>query len=136
MKIIDDKAKQQECTTEVMKWLHHVWELQGRGEVIQPDPFYERNNVLTEDIVTMVLTSITNLMHNEFVKYPGYHYPAQNVKQGEVLLVPPPYLKMPYQTQFAIVQGIDRIMQSYRAEEVVIVETTPELTSLDGGDWY
>jgi hypothetical protein len=139
MKVTQDVTKQKECTAEVMAWLHHVWEMQGRGEVVQPDPFYERSALLTEDVVRGVLTSITNLMLDEFKKFPGYHYPAQNVKQGEVMLVPPPYLTMPYAVQFAIVQGIDRIMQPYRVEDVVTppnLEGPPYIEGAPSSDYY
>lgn len=112
------KERQQECTKRVMAWLHTVWEITERdsGDPLQADPFYARNAKLTPEVVADVLGHIEGLMQKEFDKYPGYHYPRNSVVVGEVLLVPPGFNQLPYQEQFAIVQGIDKIFQDYRVE--------------------
>lgn len=93
--------------------MHQAWLLLQENRELQPDPFYERNELLTTEVVTSVLKSIEDMFLNEFKKYPGYHTNAQKVSKSTVL-VPPRFLKLPYPQQLAIVQGIDRIFQQHR----------------------
>ena len=116
MKVTQDKARQAECTVETIAWLHACWERLQRGEPLAPDPFYARNELLTEAVIADVLTGIDKLMAEEFRKYPGYHTTAQGVS-ASTPLVPPHFLTLPPQERFAIVQGIDRIFQGYKADD-------------------
>lgn len=110
--IIPD-SKREICVKETIAWMHQAWLLLQEKRELQPDPFYERNELLTPEIVTSVLTTIEDMFLNEFNKYPDYHTHAQGVSTGTVL-VPPRFLKLPYPQQLAIVQGIDRIFQKFR----------------------
>jgi hypothetical protein len=120
VKITQNVEEQRRCTEEVFAWLsacHHKIEAR---QLLQPDPFYERNAGLTPAVVKDVLEAIEQTHLFEFGKYPEYHRAAQGVSAGEHL-VPPAYLLLPYGQQLAIVQGVDRIFQRYRAEDSPIV---------------
>lgn len=113
-------AEQKECSDEVHKFLHDCWVQMEAGRPLQPNPFYERNALLTPAIVMAVIGELVNLQMDEFKKFPGYHNNAQgiDIANGEIL-IPTPFDKLPYPEQLAIVQGIDRIMQPYRAVDPV-----------------
>ncbi|MGH8524283.1 MAG: hypothetical protein ACREXY_08720, partial [Gammaproteobacteria bacterium] len=91
MKITATKDKQQECAGRIIAWLHAVWERAEGGDPMQPDPFYARNHLLTEEVVLSVLGGIEDLMDKEFQRYPGYHYSAQGVDPAAAVLVSPGY---------------------------------------------
>lgn len=114
MKVKPDSGK--EITPRVIAWLHYCWELGERGENLQPDPFYERNAELTPGVVKDVIGAIESLFVSELKKFPGYHQRAQGVSESEQL-VPPGFDTLPSQEQLAVVQGVDRIFQEYRASD-------------------
>lgn len=111
MKVLADKKSQ--CQVETIAYLHQVWEIHERGGMIQPDPFYERNDVLTEEVVQNVIRNIEDLFITELKKFPTYHKNQNNISESETL-VPPGFDKMTPTEQRAVVQGIDRIFQQYR----------------------
>ena len=82
---------------------------------MQPNPFYERNDVLTKEIVEKVITDIEGIFAKELDKFMNYHRGAQGVHASQVL-VTPALDKLPYLAQRYIVQGLDRILQEYRVE--------------------
>lgn len=117
-------SEQAACTVDVIEWLHQVWVLNETGEQVQPDPFYERNDLLTPKMVSDVLTAIETIFHNEIVKFPGYHRNAQGFSADEILATPG-YDKMAYEQQLAVVQGIDRICKRYEPPETPAVVEGP-----------
>jgi hypothetical protein len=117
MKLTTDHIKQQECVARTIDWLHQVWELTERGRPIQPDPFYDRNALLTPEVVRNVIDGIENLFRSELIKFPAYHREAQGIAANEYL-VPPGFDTLPYNQQLALVQGVDRILQQYEAGSV------------------
>jgi hypothetical protein len=114
MKILAGKEK--ECTVEVIEWLHEVWLLKEAGRPIQPDPFYARTGLLTAEIVDKVISDLEGIFTYELEKYPAYHKGAQGVSESEYL-APPGFDKMTPTEQLAVVQGVDRAMQQFRAPD-------------------
>lgn len=124
MHITTDVDKHKELAHEVFEvWLHQVWELVEAGRPLQPDPFYERNELLVPEVVENVINYVVGAMQKEFEKFPQYHNRAQGVSTSEIL-VPPDFDNLPYTQKLAIVQGIDRIMQKFKVEPSV--ERPPE----------
>ncbi len=117
MYVTTEPGRFQECSDRNIEWLHHCWTFIHDDEVgkMQPDPFYERNDVLTPEVITAVITDIEALFRSELDKYMGYHRNAQGVSTSQIL-VTPSFDKLPYLAQRYIVQGLDRIMQEYRVE--------------------
>ena len=110
-------ARFQECSDRVIQWLHDCWVYiyNKEPEKMQPNPFYERNSVLTKEIVEKVITDIEGIFVRELDKFMNYHRGAQGVHASQVL-VTPALDKLPYLAQRYIVQGLDRILQEYRVE--------------------
>ena len=107
----------QECSDSVIQWLHDCWVYiyNKEPEKMQPNPFYERNDVLTKEIVEKVITDIEAIFVKELEKYMGYHRGAQGVHASQIL-VTPALDKLPYLAKRYIVKGLDRILQEYRVE--------------------
>ena len=118
MKLTNNLEREKECTAKTIDWLHQVWVLMrdGRLSRLQPDPFYERNDLLTPEIVNGVLEALKGIFVSELRNYLSYHQRAQGVSASEVL-VPPGFNKLDYSYKLAIVQGIDRIFGEYRETE-------------------
>lgn len=116
MKLTGDTSRQRECALEIVAWLHAAWEMMEKGTVIQPNPFYARDSLLTPEVIDNVLASLEGIFINEFKKYPGYHNQAQGIVAGEKL-VPPGFDKLPLTQKRAIVQGIDRICFKFAATD-------------------
>ncbi len=115
MKVLD--GKKTEAVSEVTDFLQTIWQLMedGRIATLQPDPFYPRNGVLTKEVVEGVVSAIEfDVFEFEIQKYPGYHKEHQQLEPGEKL-VRPGFTELPYPQQLALVQGLDRITQCYRA---------------------
>jgi hypothetical protein len=129
--------EQKACTDRVFAFLHHCWEQTGGADAhadpstftLRVDPGYARNDQLVprneddevdESIVRKVIMELDLLMLDEFKKFPGYHQNAQgiNVSDGEHLVITD-FGSLPFDMQFAIVQGIDGIMQDYRMPDIV-----------------
>ena len=115
-----------QCKKEVMAWEGHCWEVINRqGKELTLDPFYARNELLTEDVVTAMILCHEDNLKTEIKKYAGYHYKAQGIgdttgltsEYMQSILKPTGWDKLPYDQQFAIVQGIDQICQKYRDDE-------------------
>jgi len=115
MKLTTDPTQQQQCVDKTIAWLHHVWEMTEEGRHIQADPFYARNKLLTPAVVKQVMASIEDIFKSELQRYPGYHRTAQGISAREYL-IPPGFDHLPHDEQLAVVQGIDRIFQEYRAD--------------------
>lgn len=113
--MIIDPTKQEACTAATIDWLHDVWLLIEQGRPVQADPFYERNDVLTPEVVKNVIDNVEAIFVKELATYPGYHRQHQGISASEYL-VPPGFDKLPQNQQFAVVQGIDRVFQGYRGE--------------------
>ena len=124
MKLTNDAKARKECVTRVIQWLHDVWSLIEEGRPVQPDPFYERNEKLTPEIVGAIITDMEFLFVEELRKYMGYHRNAQGISASEVL-VPPGFDKLEYGQQLAVVQGLDRIYCEYRAVDEHVPENVP-----------
>lgn len=133
MKITANVNIQREITVETIEWLHQAWELLQKNQALQPDPFYKRNDKLTPEIVKDVLTGIEKLMLVEFEKFDGYHRRAQGGIEPTKKLVPPRFLKLSYNHQFAIVQGIDKIFQKHKVEEPVYEKVDPAIEGIAYG---
>ena len=116
MKLTNDAARLQECTDQIIEWLHQIWLLMrdGRLPQLQPDPFYERAPLITEEVVENVIAAIEEIFVRELKNYPAYHRNAQGVSAGQKL-VPPGFDKLDYTHKLAVVQGIDRIFQGFDA---------------------
>ena len=107
--------KQGDCTAEVIAWLHRVYlGMEGIESHVVPDPFYERNEVLTRTVIEAVIAGIEAVYTNELQRYPGWHHSANHLTVNQVLVMPG-YSSLPLDEQLALVQGIDRICQKYRA---------------------
>lgn len=111
------------ATAEVIDWLHQAWELKEKGHALQPDPFYERNEIISENIVIASIDALEKIFINELEKYPGYHNQAQGIEKTEYL-VSPGFNKLPYSQQRAIVIGIDKILQPYREKETLSTDSS------------
>jgi hypothetical protein len=115
MILTGDLQRLQECVNRTIDWLHQAFELTENGRPLQPDPFYARRDLLTREVVEAVIENIESIFVTELTRYPDYHRRAQGAAKNEVL-VPPAFDKLPAAQQLAIVQGIDRIFQEYRAD--------------------
>lgn len=115
MRVSQDTSDQSKCTLETIEWLHQVWALNEQGKSVQPDPFYDRNEKLTTEIVNDVILKIEEIFIHELKNFPAYHNTAQGISAGEVLAVPG-FDKYPQEQKLAIVQGIDKIFLKYRLE--------------------
>ena len=125
MKLTVDPKARRECVERVIAWLHDVWSLIEEGRPVQPDPFYERNEKLTPEVVGAIIADMEFLFVEELRKYMGYHRNAQGISASEVL-IPPGFDKLPYSQQLAVVQGLDRIYCEYRAvDEPAVVPVDP-----------
>ncbi len=122
MKVPNVEA-QKAASVEMIEWLQQVWQMMRDGRTLQADPFYPRNDKLTPEVVQDVLGWFETLFAREFKNYPSYHYRAQGVDASEYKLVPPHYDRLSASQRLAIVQGVDRIAQKYRAEETIAVQT-------------
>lgn len=118
MRLPSSSDQQAACTLEIIGWLHECFVHQEQSQPLQPNPFYERNDLLTPEVVEKVLGSIEDIFEKEIKNYPGYHNNAQGISAGEIL-TPPGFNKLPYSQQLAIVQGIDRIALKYQPEPSV-----------------
>src|SRR5574341_32582 len=120
-----DERSLQECSDRCMDWLHQWWIPihHKEPEKLVPDPFYERNDVLTPEIVKKVIDDIEAIFVKELDKYMGYHRNAQGVSESQVL-VTPSFDTLPYLAQRCIVQGLDRIMQDYRDDSPPVTYAT------------
>lgn len=126
------KSEEANCKREVMAWEGHCWQVinQDKKE-LTPDPFYSRNDVLTESIVTAIILAHEENLKYEISHYPIYHIQHQgigsgathSVEQAQAILQPTHWDELPYDQQFAIVQGIDQICQKYRDDGA---EAAPE----------
>ena len=124
MKLTNDAKARKECVERVIAWLHDVWSLIEQGRPVQPDPFYERNEKLTPEIVKAIITDMEELFVQELKKFPAYHRNAQGISASEVL-VPPGFDKLDYGQQLAVVQGLDKIYCEYRAVDEPAPENVP-----------
>ena len=125
MKLTVDPKARRECVERVIAWLHDVWSLIEEGRPVQPDPFYERNEKLTPEVVGAIIADMEDLFVQKLRKYPGYHRNAQGISASEVL-IPPGFDKLPYAQQLAVVQGLDKIYCEYRAvDEPAVVPVDP-----------
>lgn len=115
MRVSKSTEDQSKCTTETIEWLHQVWSLNEQGQSVQPDPFYERNEKLTPEVIDDVISKIEGIFIFELERYPAYHNNAQGISAGEKLAVPG-FDKYPREQKLAIVQGIDKIFIRYRLE--------------------
>jgi hypothetical protein len=125
MKLVHDVGREQECVNQTIAWLHQVWEMTEHGKHLQPDPFYERNEVLTPEVVEQVINSIEDIFKSELRKYPDYHRTAQGISASQYL-VPPRFDLLPYGEKVAIVQGIDRIFREYESDPLPMEPPTAE----------
>lgn len=96
----------------VIGWLQQCRDLRVAGTPIQPDPFYKRNDLLTPAVVESVMALIAKTYERELTNYASYHATANNLAEGQKLIAPQ-FLSLPFGEQFAIVQGIDRIMKEH-----------------------
>lgn len=131
MKYTQATHEQEACRDLVFAFLHNCWAQTGGADphadpstfTLRPNPFYERNDVLTEEVVEKVIFELENLMLDEFKKFPGYHERAQGVHEAPgaqgTKLRPTQFDRLPYDMKLAIVQGIDEIMQPFRIPDVV-----------------
>lgn len=119
MKITENRDKQKECTVEIIAWLHQVWLLHEQYQNISSDPFYDRNDKFTTEMVNDTIDKLEEIFLYELQHYPQYHNTAQGISPGEKLM-PPGFDKYSYEQKFAIVQGIDKICCKYRSSNIVI----------------
>ena len=117
MLVDQNNIRFQECSDRVIHWLHDCWTHihDHTVEKLQPNPFYERNAVLTPEIVEKVIADIEAIFVHELNKYMQYHRNAQGISSSQILITPS-FDKLPYLAKRCIVQGLDRILQEYRVE--------------------
>lgn len=116
MNVTTNPERRAQAVAEITAWQQHVWDImeEGRLETLQPDPFYERNSLLTPEVIEKVLHTVEfDILEYEIQHYPGYHYPHQGLVDGEKL-VRPGFTELPDPQKLAMVQGMDRILQQYR----------------------
>lgn len=127
------------CSDRVIHWLHDCWTHihDNTVEKLQPDPFYERNALLTPEIIEKVITDIEAIFVHELDKFMQYHRTAQGVSSSQIL-VTPSFDKLPYLAQRCIVQGLDRILQEYRVEPPTqaVEELAGQATTFTGPEAY
>lgn len=129
-----NRADEQACVKEVMAWEHQCWEWVRDGKDIPLDPFYPRNDLLTEEVVLAVIKQHEENLQWEIDRYPIYHYehqgrgPTKDLTHDQMRekLAPTGWDTLPYQQQFAIVQGIDQICQKYRDDSGEKVASEPQ----------
>lgn len=109
-------AYSEEYKVEVISWLQQCRDILVRGGMLQPDPFYERRDLITPAIVDAVIGHIQKTYDNELKNYRTYHDTRNSIGPGQVL-VAPKFASQPYEVRLAIVQGVDRIAQKYRAPD-------------------
>ena len=113
MKVKDGSGPK--LTPRIIEVLHQFFLVTESKRPLQPDPFYERNAVLTPEVVASVIVAMEELFVRELKSYPSYHRNAQGISQSEYL-VPPGFDKLDFSQQLAVVQGVDKIFQEYREE--------------------
>lgn len=119
------------CKTEIMAWETYCWKQLKNGLPIPFDPFYPRNAVLTADIVEVVIKTHEANLQYEIDNFPLSHAEWQGLIPGgkitsrpnkgsdewnryKAMLAPTRWDKLPYNQQFAIVQGLDRVYDKHR----------------------
>ena len=103
------------CQVEAIAFLHDIWQRVEDKRPISPDPFYERNDLLTAEVVERVIRQVELMFTSELAKAKAYHDKANEIQPHEKL-VPPGFDKMTDGEKRAVVQGLDRIFQGYREE--------------------
>lgn len=116
MIIKTDYASTQNCVAEVIAWLSQCHKAIQEGRLVQANPFYDRNPLLTPAVVGTVLVEIEEMFAAEMRKFPEYHRTAQGLTPTQ-RMVAPRFRRLPYDQQLAVVQGIDRVFQKYRVPE-------------------
>ena len=101
---------------EVIGWLQTCRDLLVEKRPLSANPFYERTELLTPEVVHRVIGHIKETYARELKSYASYHRSRNGMVDGQTL-VAPRFDEQPYEVQLAIVQGLDRIYQRYKAPE-------------------
>lgn len=106
----DEKVK-----VEVFAWLDYITQLinDGRIETLKPAPWYERREVITDEIVERVIDAIESYFLSEITNSSGYHRREQGAGPDEVLITPG-FDKMPAPARRALVERYDEILMPHR----------------------
>ena len=98
-------------------WLHEVYLMleDGTIETLTPAAYYERRDLLTDEIVDAVCETFDDQLAGELVKAPAWHYNAQGCP-NDVELTPTGFADMNLLQRRALVERIDEILQPYRQE--------------------
>lgn len=117
MKVTSDTHVRQQAVDEVTDWLQNIWRLmsQGRINTLRPVPAYDRRKLLPDSKIEEVAEAIEDVFAYELANYPGWHQDAQQIRPNQTL-VTPGFSDLPPLQKRALVEGVDRIMQKYRAE--------------------
>ncbi len=105
----------------VFEWLDEVADMIGSGTIdqLKPAPFYERRDVLTDEIIEGWCRDHEAYLLEEITKYPGYHNREQGTLEGEVL-VTPGFDTMPPLAKRAMVERLDEMLQEVRGPDVYV----------------
>ena len=96
------------------------------GRLPASDPYYPEN--ITPDIVECCLKGIEDYIWSDIHKAGGSHATWQHArvpgapKLTKDDLRPPRFLEMPYDSQLAVVQGMHRVLNPFRATDEEIAE--------------
>ena len=125
-------AYEKDTKVKVFEWFDHVWSLidSGRVDSLRPAPFYERRELLTDEIVDKVAETLEAYLHEEITKYPGYHGGAQKIQPGETLITPG-FDTLPPLAKRALVERYDELLQAVR-----IPDNVPTVASYAAGEGW
>lgn len=118
-----------DCNEEIIAWLQQCFDKMVAGEELLPNPFYERNEKLTPEVISNVIGAIETKYKYELSWSYQYHLkqydlpPVNSSEEAAKLLRRPEFDALPYQQQFAIIQGMDEIYVRYRQKAKEVAES-------------
>lgn len=119
MNVSADPGVRGQAVADITSWLQYVYDAMEVGEEgvtgkLQPDPFYNRNGVLTDAVVERVVGEIElGIFQYEIDRFSSYHNAQQGIQPDEAL-IRPGFTELPYHAKLCLVQGVDRILQKIR----------------------
>lgn len=118
MKVTQVESRRIEAVQEVTAWLQSIWRLmdQGRINTLRPVPTYDRRSLLPDEKIEEVALAIEGVFAYELENYPSWHQDAQQIKSNQHL-VTPGFAGLNLLQKRALVEGVDRILQKYRANK-------------------
>lgn len=132
---IDWPAYEKDTKAKVFEWFDHVWSLieSGRVDSLRPTPFYERRELITDEIVDKVAETMEAYLLEEITRYPGYHGGAQKIQPGETLITPG-FDTLPPLAKRALVERYDELLQDVRLPDDASAVVMASYAVGEGGD--